>query len=135
MNRFFQIFSEGFSVLEANWQLVLMVLSLILVSQLILYDVLRSILGTRLRTEDYFSLSMAGWLLPASVLAMHWYGLRSTILPRLNGGSLVVLLAVVAMLLFLRVHGRHAKVASHSMTATLKSNHALIIPPNGSLLV
>ena len=119
MNRFFQIFSEGFSVLEANWQLVLMVLSLILVSQLILYDVLRPILGTRLRVEDYFSLSMAGWLLPASVLAMLWYGLRTTIVPRLNGGSLIVLLAIVAILLFLRVHGCHAKVASYSMTATL----------------
>ena len=119
MSSFIQAFSDGFTVVGENWQLVLASLAVILVSQLIVYDVLRPILGDQLRGEDYFSLSIAGWILPALFLAIVWYGLRIVILPDLTAGFLLFMLAIFAVLLYRRVHGRHAQVASHSLVATL----------------
>ena len=103
MNSFIDALRNGFIVLGENWQLLLVILSLIFVGQFVIDRVMRSIFGDRLAGEEYFSLGMAGWLLPTLLLSMLWYGLRISIVPHLNGGMFILLLGIVAVILFFRI--------------------------------
>lgn len=103
MNSFIDVLRDGLIVLGGNWQLLLAILSLIFVSQFVIDRVMKSIFGDQLAGEEYFSLGMAGWLLPALLLSRLWYVLRISIVPHLNGGMFILLLGMVAVILFFRI--------------------------------
>ena len=64
---------DGLTVAGMHWHLVLGVLLLLIVSYLFLVSMLQRILGDWFRRAEYVSLGLAGWLLPASILALLWY--------------------------------------------------------------
>ena len=56
---------------DQGW-VVLGILALIVLSQVILGAILKQIFGKQLTSNEYFALSMAGWILPASLIALLW---------------------------------------------------------------
>lgn len=103
MDSFVQALRDGFIVLGENWQLVLVVLSLVVLGQSLMDRLLGSIFGDHLLREAYFLLGSAGWLVPACLLSIVWFALRATIFPQLHGGIFIFLLAVLAVVLVFRL--------------------------------
>jgi hypothetical protein len=103
MLSFIQTLRDGFIVAGENWRSVAVILSLILLSQFFIQGVMKWLFGDQLTREEYFSLGMAGWLLPASLLSIFWYMLRTAILPHLSGAVILSLPAILAVVPFLRV--------------------------------
>jgi hypothetical protein len=86
-------------VFKENWQLVLIILLLILLGQFQIYAVLKLIFGQQLAGEEYLSLALAGWLLPASLLSLLWHGLRMSGLSQ-SSSLLLEILPVLLLLLY-----------------------------------
>lgn len=103
MHSFIQALWDGLLVTGQNWRSLLVILSLILLSQFSIQCVMKWLFRDQLTGEEYFSLGMAGWLLPASLLSMLWYALRTAISPPLSSAVLSPLFAVLAVVLFFRV--------------------------------
>lgn len=77
---------------------------MILLSQLLLGAVLRTIFRERLHAEAYFALSASGWILPLSLTSMIWLA-WGVILPAGVGAFLMlVVLTALAIVLFLKSH-------------------------------
>lgn len=115
VNSFIKAVEDGSIILQDHWQLVLVIASLILVSHFTIYRLMRSIFGDRLTEEEFFSLGTAGWLLPACLLSVLWYGLRISVLPKLNAGILIGLFAILVVILFLRMDpGGGVRIAERS---------------------
>lgn len=121
MNHFIPVFRDGLLVLGENWQVVLVILALILLGQFVMQRVMRSIFGERLRGEEYFSLGIAGWLLPACLLSMLWYILRISILPGVYAGIFIALFAILAASLFFRAEARSVSISRVALAALLAS--------------
>ncbi len=102
MNSFIEALEDGSVLVQDHWQLVLVIAALILVSYLAIHVLIRSIFGDQLTKEEYFSLGMAGWLLPACLLSVIGYVLHIFVRPQLNAGILIVLFAVLVVMLFFR---------------------------------
>ena len=66
------VFSDIFSVLKDHWQLFSGILLMIILGQMLVWSVLKIIFGDQLVSEDYFSLSSAGWILPLSLASLLW---------------------------------------------------------------
>jgi hypothetical protein len=95
---------DGLSVLEGNVQLVLGILSLIFLGQFLVYSVMKMIFGDRLTEEEYFSLGMAGWLVPVSLLSLLWYQLGTVHLPEFSALIFISFITLLAVLLFFRIN-------------------------------
>src|SRR6266540_1078982 len=109
---------DGLLVLKDHWQLVLGILSLILLSYFPIYAGMKLIFSKGLTEEEYLSLGMAGWLLPASLLSLLWHGLRAVGLPQSNALILAILPGIFALLYFLRAKKQpapHSKVIGLSL--------------------
>ena len=88
------ILSDSFSVLTAHWQLITGILLIILSGQVLLWSGLKMIFSDRLTSGEYYSLSIAGWMLPivlASVLWLLWRFFQT-----LEGSALIVFIAFCA---------------------------------------
>jgi hypothetical protein len=94
---------DGLSVIMDNWQLVLGILALMLLAQLSIHLLMKWIFGQELAEDEYLSLDMAGWLVPASLLSLLWHGLRSAGSSPSVALTFVLLVIVVAILFLLRV--------------------------------
>lgn len=96
------ILSDSFSVLMGHWRLIAGILLIMLPCQILIWSGLKTIFSDRLTSGEYYSLSIAGWMLPiflASVLWLLWSSFQ-----RLDGSALIIFLFVLIMaaILFLR---------------------------------
>jgi hypothetical protein len=96
------ILSDSFSVIVDHWQLIAGILLIILLGQILVWFMLKMIFSDRLTRDEYFTLSIAGWMIPillASVLWLLW-----EIFQNLEFSALIVLilLAILVVMLFLR---------------------------------
>ncbi len=79
MNNPASVILDGLSAAGTHWTLVLGILLLLLTSQVLLASLLHRIFKDQLTGEEYFSLSLAGWLLPAVIIALLWYSIARLI--------------------------------------------------------
>ncbi|HUF00117.1 MAG TPA: hypothetical protein VMN99_12745 [Anaerolineales bacterium] len=95
------ILSDSFSVLVDHWRLIAGIMLIIFLGQMLVWSMLKMILGDRLTSEEHYSLSVAGWILPISLASGIWLagGVQ-----RLPAGAFVVLslITILAFILFLR---------------------------------
>jgi len=89
---------DGLTVAGMYWHLVLAVLLLLIASYLLLVSILERIFGAWFRRAEYISLGLAGWLLPASLLALLWYLVAKISSPQLS--AIVTGILVVAGLIW-----------------------------------
>ena len=96
------ILSDSFSVLMDHWRLVVGILSIILPGQMLIWGALKRIFENRLTSGEYYSLSIAGWMLPILLTSLLWLLWRSV--QRLESGALIIFIpvAIVAIVLLLR---------------------------------
>jgi hypothetical protein len=96
------IWSDSFSVLLGHWRLIAGILLIMLPCQILLWSGLKMIFGDRLTSGEYYSLSIAGWILPVLFVSGLWllwrYFLKTEV------GVLIIYLSVplIAIILFLR---------------------------------
>jgi hypothetical protein len=64
---------DGLSVAGTHWALVLGILLVLLTSLALLASLFHRIFKDRFTGEEYLSLGLAGWLLPATIIALLWY--------------------------------------------------------------
>ena len=93
---------DSVSVLTAQWRLVAGILLIMLPCQLLAWSGLKMIFGDRLTSGEYYSLTIAGWTVPALFIAAVW--LVWKILQGLGAGALIlwIVFSILAILLFLR---------------------------------
>jgi len=60
----------SFSVITDQWHLILGILLLITLSHLLISSILKNIFSSQLTADEYFALGMAGWILPAFLIAL-----------------------------------------------------------------
>ena len=96
------ILSDSFSVLMGHWRLIAGILLIMIPCQILIWSGLKMIFSDRLTSGEYYSLSLAGWMLPIFLVSVLWLSWRS--LQRLDGSALITFLFVpiIAAFLFLR---------------------------------
>ncbi len=87
---------DGLASAGMHWPLLLGILLILVTSQLLLASLLYKIFKDRFTGEEYLSLSLAGWLLPAAILSLLWY-LGTQILSPLPGTIFIGILMVAAL--------------------------------------
>lgn len=94
---------DSFSVIADQWRLIAGILFIILLGQILIWSTLRIIFGDRLTSSEYYSIGLAGWMLPIFMASVLWLAWR--FFQRLEGSALIVfgLIALLAILLFLRI--------------------------------
>ena len=110
---------DGFFILLDQWQLVLGVLGLMLVSQCLVYWLIKSIFGQSLSEEEYYSLGIAGWLLPASFLSLLWYLSGALGLPTFSVGPSLIVISILAVLLLVRVNRQTIRSSKTALVSLL----------------
>ena len=90
---------DGLSVLAGEWRLVVAVIVCMFAGQALIGALLKSLFGASLTSSERLALGLAGWTVPASLLALLWY---------LTGfdGLFWILPAALILVLFLRGRGR-----------------------------
>ncbi len=94
--------ADGFTTAETHGQLLLGILLILAASQFILYCALKWIFGDQFTGEEYFTLSLAGWLLPASLFSFLWYFLAVIFSPQISLLITVIFVFVASLVLFIR---------------------------------
>src|SRR5215217_4478881 len=96
------ILSDSLSVLMDHWQLVAGILLTILPGQLLMWVALKRIFRNWLTSGEYYSLSIAGWMLPILLTSLLWSFWKSV--QRLENSALItfILLAIVAIVIWFR---------------------------------
>ncbi|MCI0553015.1 MAG: hypothetical protein L0287_18875 [Anaerolineae bacterium] len=67
------VLSDGSSILLDHWRLIYHLLLILLFGQILIGSALKKIFGERLTADEYFSLGLAGWMIPALMLSMLWF--------------------------------------------------------------
>ena len=93
---------DGLASAGMHWPLILGILLLLVTSQLLLASFLYKIFNERFTGEEYLSLSLAGWLLPATIISLLWY-LAAQILSPLISSILIGILMVAALAWCVRI--------------------------------
>ena len=89
---------EGMTIAARHWELVLGILLILTVSGFILRFTLRRIFSDRISGEEYHSLTLGGWLLPAALMSLLWYAGSQIISQQ---ASMIVTIVLVAGLILL----------------------------------
>jgi hypothetical protein len=110
---------DSVSVLEGNLQLVLGILSLIFLGQFFVYLVMKIIFGEKLTEEEYYSLGMAGWIVPVSLLSLLWYLLRTIHLPAFSALLFIIFITILAVLIFFRINKQTAQSSKGTLLGLL----------------
>jgi hypothetical protein len=94
---------DSFSVLLDQWWLVAGILCIIFLGQILIWSILKIIFSDRLTPSEYYSISLAGWMLPIFMASVLWLAWR--FFQRLEGSALIVLLliAALAIIIVLRI--------------------------------
>ena len=97
-----KVIQASFSVIVDQWRLVLGILLLITLNQILISKTLKIILGRQLTSNEYFSLGMAGWMLPASLISLLWF--LAGFISRIQIlAILFIILVIVICILLLRL--------------------------------
>ena len=95
------LFSDIFSVLAEHWRFIAGILFLIFLSQSLVWLVLTRLFGDRLSPDEYYSLSLAGWIFPISLMSVLWFAWGmfqdSTLGVVIVFGSLVILVLALVL--------------------------------------
>src|SRR5215207_732966 len=67
-----KVLSDSLSVLRDNWALILIIFFIILSGQMLIHLSLKRIFGKELTAEEYFSLGIGGWPIPALLFSFMW---------------------------------------------------------------
>jgi len=99
-----KVFSDSLSVLSDNWILVLTILFIILTGQMLIHLSLKRIFGKELTAEEYFSLGIGGWLLPALLISLLWlvWGIIATQPPEVLIVFILIFTVAYSAILFFR---------------------------------
>ena len=99
-----KVFSDSLSVLSDNWILVLTILFIILLGQRLIHLALKRIFGKELTAEEYFSLGIGGWLLPALLISLLWlvWGIIATQPPEVLIVFILIFTVAYSAILFFR---------------------------------
>jgi hypothetical protein len=90
---------DSFSVLLDQWWLVIGILFIIFLGQMLIWSILKTIFSDQLTSGEYYSLSLAGWMLPIFMVSVLWLAWR--FFQRLEGSALIVLCLIAALTLIL----------------------------------
>jgi hypothetical protein len=97
------ILLDSFSVLMEHWRLIAGILFIVFLGQMLIWSVLKMIFGDRLTSDQYYSLSIAGWVLPIFLAAGFWIVLRFFETQAFSTLVVFSLIALLAIILFLRI--------------------------------
>ena len=103
------VLTDSFSVLVQQWQIVLGIVLMVLLSQTLTWSALRMIFRERLTAADYFSLSSAGWILPLSLAAGLWLAWGNLQESTVSTLPLLFLLAIFTIVLLFRSRKKPAQ--------------------------
>jgi hypothetical protein len=101
MNNPASVILDGLSAAGMHWDLLLGILLVLLTSQALLASLLYRIFGDGFSGEEYLSLGLAGWLLPASIISLFWYLVARIVSPQVST-VVVGILLITALALFIR---------------------------------
>jgi len=110
---------DGLRVAETHWQLLFGILLVVTLGHLLLYGTLKAIFGNRFSAEEYYSLSLSGWILPASLISLLWYFCGILFNPAL--GTFIAMIVVVISVLLLFVRTKSIKPAFSKATVLILS--------------
>ena len=99
-----KVLSDSLLVLSDNWILVLTILFIILSGQMLIHLALKRIFGKELTAEEYFSLGIGGWLLPALLISLLWlvWGIIATQPPEVLIVFILIFTFAYSAILFFR---------------------------------
>ena len=89
------------SVLANHWRLILGILLILLLSQSLVWSALKMIFGSKLTYEEYYSLSLSGWMLPLSLASVLWFAWGKFQLPASGAFVGLTFLVILACGVFL----------------------------------
>lgn len=110
MNNPLSIVADGIHAAGAHEQALLGVLLLLFSSQLLLYGVFQKIFRNQFSAEEYYSLSIAGWTLPALLIALLWYFLGILLSP--FAGTFITIVLVIVCGVFFYIRNSNIKIQS-----------------------
>lgn len=114
MNEPVTVLLDGLRVVGTHWQLLSVLLLIVALGQFLLYGVLKASFGNKLSAEEYYSLSLSGWIVPASLISLLWYFCGILVNSTWAALIAIVVTAVFAPVWFVRT--RHIKPAFSKAT-------------------
>ena len=102
-----KVLLDSLSVLVENWYLVFVILLIILLGQILIYLAIKKILGEELTAEEYFSLGIGGWMVPALLISLLWF-LWGMFVSR-PSGTLIIFIFIAALVCAFIIFFRSAK--------------------------
>ncbi len=93
---------DGLSVAATHWQSLLGILLILVLSQFLMYSALKNIFGDRFTAEEYYSLSLAGWMLPALLISLFWYSLGTILSPQISAPIGIIFAFIAGLILSAR---------------------------------
>ena len=97
-----KVLLDSLSVLLDNWRLVSGILLVVLLGQMLICLALKKILGEKLTSDEYFSLGIGGWMVPAALVSLLWFLWRMIWAPPPGALAVFILLAIPVLILFFR---------------------------------
>lgn len=97
MSNLLTTFVDGFTTAEAHFQLLLGILLILAASQFTLYCALKWIFESQFTGEEYFALSLAGWLYPTSLFSFLWYFLTFIFSPQISLWVALIFIFIVGL--------------------------------------
>src|SRR4026209_93416 len=111
-----KVLLDSLSALEDNWRLVFVILLIILSGQMLIWFAIKKILGEELTPDEYFSLGIGGWMVPASLVSLLWFLWGMTWARPSGALTIFIIVAIPTLILFFQ-----------SGKETLPSSKAILI--------
>jgi len=86
------IIQGALTVMATRWQILLGIAWILIASQILLYSLLKRIFADQFTAQEYYSLSIAGWMLPATLFSLLWYAGRTILSSRIDFLFVIVIL-------------------------------------------
>ena len=97
-----EILLNGFSVVRDHWRLIFGILLIMLMGQILVWSALKTIFGDRLTADEYYSLGLAGWILPVSLGSMLWFLWGTIQGSQFSALIVLALISIFTIVLFFR---------------------------------
>ena len=111
-----KVLLDSLSFLDDNWRLVFVILLIILSGQMLIWFAIKKILGEELTPDEYFSLGIGGWMVPASLVSLLWFLWGMTWARPSGALTIFIIVAIPTLILFFQ-----------SGKETLPSSKAILI--------
>ena len=98
---------DGLTVAWTQWPLLPGILLIVILSQFLTYSALKRIFSDKFTAQEYYSLSIAGWILPALLISLLWYFWGMILTPQ--AGVFIVMIIIVPILFAMFVQIRNIK--------------------------